>query len=105
MSAPLASHELPRPVKLGMDVVGGAVALSLRAAALVLFLGMAMAEPILAVGLCGMALACFSVAVLFGFILPTPFHHRWFVLGASIVFLGAYLLFRWVMLALERLMR
>jgi hypothetical protein len=73
--------------------------------AFVLFLGMAMAEPILAVGLCGMALACFSVAVLFGFILPTPFHHRWFVLGASIAFLGAYLLFRWVMLALERLMR
>jgi hypothetical protein len=105
MNAPLASNEVPRPVKIGADVIGGAVVLAIRAAALVLFLGMAMAEPILAVGLCGMALACFSVAVLFGFILPTPFHHRWFVLGASIVFLGAYLLFRWVMLALERLMR
>ena len=105
MSTKTPSAELPRSIGVAGDVVSGTIVCAIRAAALVLFLAMSLAEPVLAVVLSGMALACFTVAVLFGFILHAPFPHRWFVLGASIVFLASYLLYRFAMLAVERLMR
>ena len=105
MSTKIPSAELPRSIRVTSDVVSGTIVCAIRATALVVFLLMSLAEPVLAVGLSGMALACFAVAILFGFILHAPFPHRWFVLGASVFFLGMYLLFRFVMLGVERLMR
>ena len=105
MSTKTPSAELPRSVRIAGDAVSGTIVLAIRSGALVLFLAMSLAEPVLAVVLSGMALACFFVAILFGFILHAPFPHRWFVLGASIVFLASYLLYRFVMLGVERLMR
>jgi len=52
-----------------------------------------------------MALGCFWVSVLFGFIFHAYFPHRWFVLGASILFLALYLLYRFLMLGVGRLLR
>ena len=66
---------------------------------------MSMAEPFLAVVLSALALGCFFVAVLFGFIFHAPFPHRWFVSGASVVFLMTYVLYRFVMLGIQRLLR
>ena len=86
-------------------IVAGVVTLALRAVALVAFVLMSLAEPFLAVILGVLALACFFVAVLFGFILHMPFQHRWDVLGASVLFVMAYLLFRAIMLGVQRLLR
>ncbi len=66
---------------------------------------MSLAEPFLAVVLSALAIGCFFVAVLFGFIVHAPFPHRWFVLGASVVFLMVYVLFRFVMQGVQRLLR
>ena len=77
----------------------------IRACALVLFMVMSMAEPFLAVVLSGLAIGCFFVAVLFGFIFRAPFPHRWFVLGASVAFLLLYVLYRFVMQGVQRLLR
>jgi hypothetical protein len=68
-------------------------------------MAMSMAEPFLAIVLSALALGCFFVAVLFGFIFHAPFPHRWFVLGASVVFLMTYVLYRFVMLGVQRLLR
>jgi TRAP-type mannitol/chloroaromatic compound transport system permease large subunit len=105
MSIKLPSEELPRPMRLASDVISGTVTVAIRSAALVVFLALSMGEPVVAFFLCAMALGCFSVAVLFGFILHAYFPHRWFVLGASIVFLATYLLYRSAMLCVQRLMR
>ncbi|MGH8336967.1 MAG: hypothetical protein ACRETL_09165 [Gammaproteobacteria bacterium] len=105
MSTKTPYAELPRSIRLASDAVSGTIVCAIRATSLVVFLLMSLAEPVLAVVLSGMALACFAVAILFGFILHAPFPHRWFVLGASVVFLASYLLFRFVMLCVERLMR
>jgi hypothetical protein len=86
-------------------IVAGVVTLALRAVALMAFVLMSLAEPFVAVILGVLALACFLVAVLFGFILRMPFQHRWDVLGASVLFVVAYLLFRAIMLGVQRLMR
>ena len=79
--------------------------LVIRAVALVVFMVMALAEPFLAVVLSALALGCFVVAMLFGFILHAPFAHRWFVLGASVVFLLAYVVYRFVMQGVQSLLR
>ena len=82
-----------------------ALVLMIRACALIVFLVMSMAEPFLAVVLSSLAIGCFFVAVLFGFIFHAPFPHRWYVLGASVVFLMLYVLYRFVMQGVERLLR
>jgi len=86
-------------------IVAGVVTLALRSVALVLFVLLSLAEPFLAVIFGVLALACFCAAVLFGFILHMPFQHRWDVLGASVLFVMAYLLFRAIMLGVQRLLR
>jgi hypothetical protein len=102
---PTTTNAIPRAARYSAGVATGALVLMIRGAAAVVFLLMAMAEPFLAVLLSGLAIACFFVAVLFGFILHAPFHHRWFVLGASVVFLMTYVLYRFLMLGVQRLMR
>ena len=77
----------------------------IRACAFVVFLLMSMAEPFLAVILSTLALGCFFVAVLFGFIFHAPFPHRWFVLGASVVFLMLYVLYGVALQGVQRLLR
>jgi len=101
---PLTAGLSPTARKSGVIVVG-VVTLALRAVALAAFVLMSLAEPFLAVILGVLALACFVVAVLFGFILHMPFQHRWDVLGASVLFVMAYLIFRAVMLGVQRLLR
>jgi hypothetical protein len=81
------------------------LALVVRTCALVLFMLMSMAEPFLAVVLSSLAIGCFFVSVLFGFILHAHFPHRWFVLGASVVFLLIYVLYRFLMQGVQRLLR
>jgi len=105
MSSQVRSNELPRSIRLTSDLIAGTVTIAIRSAAWGVFLVLSMAEPVVAFFLCAMALGCFSVAVLFGFILHAHFRHRWFVLGASIVFLATYLLYRFAMLGVQRLMR
>ena len=87
-----------------LDLGRSAVAVAIRTAALAAFLVMSLAEPFLAVILGGLAIGCFSVSVLFGFILRAPFPHRWFVLGASVVFLMVYVLYRFLMQGVQRLL-
>ena len=105
MNNPTTTHAIPRAARYSAGVATGALVLMIRGAAAVVFLLMAMAEPFLAVALSSLAIGCFSVAVLFGFILQAPFHHRWFVLGASVVFMMTYVLYRFVMLGVLRLMQ
>ncbi len=87
------------------DAAMGLIVLVIRAAALAVFLVMSLAEPFLAVVLSGLSIGCFVVAVLFGFIFHAPFGHRWFVLGASVVFMSAYVLYRFVMQGVQSLLR
>lgn len=101
----IADSELSRAARFTGSAATGAIALMIRACALVVFMVMSMAEPFLAVVLSALAIGCFFVAVLFGFILHAPFPHRWFVLGASVVFLMLYVLYRFVMQGVQRLLR
>jgi hypothetical protein len=101
----IAEGGLSRTARFPARAATGALVWMIRACALALFLVMSMAEPFLAVVLSALAIGCFFVAVLFGFIFHAPFSHRWFVLGASVVFLMTYVLYRFVMLGLERLLR
>jgi hypothetical protein len=101
----LAESGLSRTARFSAGAATGALVLMIRACALVVFMLMSMAEPFLAVVLSGLAIGCFFVAVLFGFIFHVPFPHRWFVLGASVVFLLLYVLYRFVMQAVQRLLR
>jgi hypothetical protein len=101
----IADSGLSRNARFTGSAVTGALVLMIRACALVLFMLMSMAEPFLAVVLSALAIGCFFVAVLFGFIFHAPFPHRWFVLGASVVFLLLYVLYRFVMLGVQRLLR
>jgi hypothetical protein len=101
----IANNRFSRTAGLTGDAVAGAFTLMIRACALVIFMVMSMAEPFLAVILSALALGCFFVAVLFGFIFHAPFPHRWFVLGASVMFLLLYVLYRFVMLGVQRLLR
>jgi len=100
-----AESGLSRTARFSGSAVTGALALMIRACALVVFMVMSMAEPFLAVVLSSLALGCFLVAVLFGFIFHAPFPHRWYVLGASVVFLLLYVLYRFVMQGVQRLLR
>lgn len=86
-------------------VIGALVTVTLRLIAWPLFLLLSLAEPFLAVILGALALSCFFVSVFFGFILHAPFQHRWFVLGASVFFLGLYVLFRLLLLGVSRFLR
>jgi hypothetical protein len=101
----IAESEISRTARFSAGVATGALVLVIRACALVVFMVMSMAEPFLAVVLSALAIGCFFVAVLFGFIFHAPFPHRWFVLGASVVFLLLYVLYRFVMQGVERLLR
>jgi hypothetical protein len=101
----IADSGLSRTARFTGSGATAAIALMIRACALVLFMVMSMAEPFLAVVLSALALGCFFVAVLFGFILHAPFPHRWHVLAASVVFLLLYVLYRFVMQGVERLLR
>jgi hypothetical protein len=96
---------LSRTARFTSGAATGAIALIVRACALVLFMVMSMAEPFFAVVLSALAIGCFFVAVLFGFIFHAPFPHRWHVLGASVVFLLLYVLYRFVMQGVQRLLR
>jgi hypothetical protein len=101
----LADNGLSRTARLSSGAATGASVLMIRACALVVFMLMSMAEPFLAVVLSSLAIGCFFVAVLFGFIFHAPFPHRWYVLGASVVFLLLYVLYRFVMQGVQRLLR
>jgi hypothetical protein len=101
----IADSGFSRTARFTGSAATGALALMIRASALVLFMVMSMAEPFLAVVLSALAIGCFFVAVLFGFIFHAPFPHRWFVLGASVVFLLLYVLYRFVMQGVQRLLR
>ena len=101
----IAENELSRSARFSAGAATSALVLMIRACALVLFMVMSMAEPFLAVVLSALAIGCFFVAVLFGFIFHAPFPHRWFVLGASVVFLLLYVLYRFAMQGVQRLLR
>jgi hypothetical protein len=101
----ITENELSRSARFSAGAATGALVLMIRACALVLFMLMSMAEPFLAVLLSALAIGCFFVAVLFGFIFHAPFPHRWYVLGASVVFLLLYVLYRFAMQGVERLLR
>jgi hypothetical protein len=101
----IAESGFSRTARFSAGAAPGTLVLLIRACALVLFMVMSMAEPFLAVVLGGLALSCFVVAVLFGFIFQAPFPHRWFVLGASVVFLLLYVLYRFLMQGVQRLLR
>jgi hypothetical protein len=101
----LADNGLSRTARLSAGGATGTLVLMIRACALVVFTLMSMAEPSLAVVLSSLAIGCFFVAVLFGFIFHAPFPHRWYVIGASVVFLLLYVLYRFVMQGVQRLLR
>ena len=101
----IAESGLSRTARFTGGAATGALVLIVRACALVVFMVMSMAEPFLAVVLSALAIGCFFVAVLFGFIIHAPFPHRWYVLGASVVFLLLYVLYRFVMQGVQRLLR
>jgi hypothetical protein len=101
----IVENGLSRAARFTGSAATGALVLMIRACALVVFVAMSMAEPFLAVMLSALAIGCFFVAVLFGFIFHAPFPHRWFVLGASVVFLILYVLYRFAMQGAERLLR
>jgi hypothetical protein len=101
----IADSRLSRTARFTGSAATGALVLMIRACALVVFMAMSMAEPFLAIVLSALAIGCFFVAVLFGFIFHAPFPHRWFVLGASVVFLLLYVLYRFVMQGVQRLLR
>ena len=105
MRSNLAERHFASMKRLSAGAASDTVILIIRASALVLFLAMSLAEPFLSVILSALALGCFFVAVLFGFILHAPFPHRWFVLGASVVFLALYVLYRFLMQGVQRLLR
>ena len=105
MRSDIAESGLSRTARFTGSAATGALVLMIRACALVVFMVMSMAEPFLAVVLSALAIGCFFVAVLFGFIFHAPFPHRWFVLGASVMFLMSYVLYRFVMQGVERLLR
>ncbi len=101
----IAESGLLRTARFTGGAAPAALVLMIRACALVVFMLMSMAEPFLAVVLSALAIGCFFVAVLFGFIFHAPFPHRWYVLGASVFFLLLYLLYRFAMQGVERLLR
>jgi hypothetical protein len=105
MRSDIAESGLSRTACFTGSAATGALVLMIRACALVVFVVMSMAEPFLAVVLSSLAIGCFLVAVLFGFIFHAPFPHRWYVLGASVVFLLLYVLYRFVMQGVQRLLR
>ena len=105
MKTDIADNGVSRAARLSAGAATGTLVLMIRACALVLFMVMSMAEPFLAVVLSALAIGCFFVAVLFGFIFHAPFPHRWHVLGASVVFLLLYVLYRFVMQGVQRLLR
>jgi len=105
MNAKTLTSGLAPAARTSGIIVAGVVLLALRSVVLVAFVLLSLAEPFLAVTLGVLALACFLVAVVFGFILHMPFQHRWDLLGASVLFVMAYLLFRAIMLGVQRLLR
>jgi hypothetical protein len=101
----IADSGFSRTARSTGSAATGALVLMIRACALVVFMLMSMAEPFLAVVLSSLAIGCFFVAVLFGFIFHAPFPHRWYVLGASVAFLLLYVLYRFAMQGVQRLLR
>jgi CBS domain containing-hemolysin-like protein len=74
----IAESGLAKTTRFTDSAATEALVLMIRAFALVVFMVMAMAEP---------------------------FPHRWYVLGASVVFLMSYVLYRLVMQGVQRLLR
>ncbi len=105
MSTPVSDNGLSRITDVTGAAAKATLVLMARAAALIIFVLMSLAEPVFAAVLSSLAIGCFFVSVLFGFIFHAPFQHRWFVLGASVVFMLMYFLYRFVMLGVERLFR
>jgi hypothetical protein len=101
----IAESGFSRTARFTGSAETGALVVMIRACALIVFMVMSMLEPFLAVVLSALAIGCFFVAVLFGFVFHAPFPHRWFVLGASVVFLLLYVLYRFVMQGVQRLLR
>ncbi len=101
----IAEMGVSRATHPAAGAAAAALVFMIRACALAVFMLMSLAEPFLAVVLSSLAIGCFFVAVLFGFIFHAPFPHRWFVLGASVVFLLLYVLYRFVMQGVQRLLR
>jgi hypothetical protein len=89
---------------IGATVLAAAIVL-LRGLAYGVYILLAAAEPFLAVVLGTLALGCFWVAVIFGFVLKEPFAQRWHVLGASVVFILIYVVYRFIMRGVQRVMR
>ena len=100
-----APQRFQRNTGAAASMIMGLLVLAVRAVAAVVFVVMAMAEPFLAVILGACAFGCFFVSVLFGFILRMPFGHRWEVLGIGVGFVLTYVVFRFVMLGVQRVMR
>jgi|HubBroStandDraft_6_1064221.scaffolds.fasta_scaffold676079_1 hypothetical protein len=105
MRSDVVDGGLSRSARLGGNAATAGLVLVIRACAFVVFLLMSLAEPFLAVVLSTLALGCFFVAVLFGFIFHAPFPHRWFVLGASVAFLMLYVLYGLALRGVQRLLR
>lgn len=69
-----------------------------------LYVVLAFGEMLFA-SLCGaLALLCFFVAVLLGFVLSMPIQHKWELLFVSVVVMLAYFLYRVLMQAVLRLL-
>jgi hypothetical protein len=100
-----APQRFQRNTGVAAGILMGLLVLAVRAVAGVVFVVMAMAEPFLAVILGACAFGCFFVSVLFGFILRMPFGHRWEVLGIGVGFVLTYVVYRFVMLGVQRVMR
>lgn len=105
MNKQIANSGIVNAAPFVSSAAKGSLVFVIRGVALVVFVTMSLAEPFLAVGLSALALGCFCVAVLFGFILHAPFPHRWFVLGAGLLFLLLYVLYRFAMQGVQRLLR
>ena len=91
-----------RSARLLVKGARAVVARLIKCVAWILFMAMALLEPLLASVLSLLALACFGVAILFGFLLHQHFGERWLVLSASFVFLGVYLGYRYLLVGMGR---
>ena len=72
-------------------IVASAVVMAVRLSLLLVFALLALAEPFIALVLCGLGYGLFFFTVLFGFILQAPFPHRWGMLLISVICLAVYL--------------
>jgi hypothetical protein len=105
MNAKISPETFSRATDFSETLIVALVVIAIRFASTVVFILMSMADVFIAPILGFLALSCFFVSVLFGFILRMPFEHRWAMLGASVLFVLAYVLYRAAMAGVARLMR